>query len=116
MRDRRQIFFTAVALSAMAFARLANAFEEPITDVHVHLVALPDGKNGCILADKMLHSLIFRLEAWHLGLPIDYPERTNRLYIERLVSTLQSSQDVKQAVLLGLDGVYGPAGELDRDK
>ncbi|HVO32918.1 MAG TPA: amidohydrolase family protein [Elusimicrobiota bacterium] len=85
-----------------------------VIDAHVHLAALPDGQNGCLMSNKIKNGIVFRYLAWRLGLPMDYPAEANRLYIDRLVLALKASQDVRQAVILGMDGVYDSQGELDR--
>lgn len=85
-----------------------------IIDVHVHLAALPDGQNGCIISPKMLASPLFRFLIYRLGLPAHDPAAANRLYIEKLKTRLSESRFVQKAVLLALDGVYGADGLLDR--
>jgi predicted TIM-barrel fold metal-dependent hydrolase len=82
-------------------------------DVHVHLAALPEGANGCYISPKMLGSFLFRSLVRRFGLPLDDPPRANRLYLERLVGTLQAARFVKEAVILGIDGVYDAQGDLD---
>ena len=49
-------------------------------DVHVHLAALPDGKNGCYISEKMLKGPLFRFLAWKMGLPIQDPNACNEKY------------------------------------
>src|SRR5579864_7031761 len=92
------------------------SWADPVLDVHVHLAALPDGKNGCLMSEKMKSSPVVRFLAWELGIPLNDPARANLIYLNRLVDTLRGSQYVQQAVLLAIDGVYGPDGDLDRDK
>lgn len=85
----------------------------PVIDYHVHLAALPTGRNGCMLSPRMRRSPITKMLAWRQGLPLDDPETANRRYLERLAEELGRSERVGKAVLLGLDGVYDPAGKLD---
>lgn len=84
-----------------------------VTDVHVHLAALPTAANGCRLSPRMLRSPLLKLIAWQQGLPLDDPDAANRRYLERLSAELAGSQRVQKAVLLGMDGVYGADGRLD---
>ncbi|MGH7771532.1 MAG: amidohydrolase family protein, partial [Candidatus Binatia bacterium] len=86
---------------------------ERIIDVHVHLAALPDGDNGCYISPKMMRSAQFRYLAWKQGLDFNQPALANSTYVERLLSELGRSKKVGKAVLLGMDGVYDEAGELD---
>lgn len=84
-----------------------------LVDVHCHLAALPTASNGCLLSKKMLSGPLVRLTARLEGYPLDQPERTNALYLERLLSRLAASRRVSRAVLLALDGAYDASGRLD---
>lgn len=85
-------------------------------DCHVHLAALPEGDNGCFISAKMLKSLLFRFLLWKHRLPQSDPSRANQKYLDDLLAELRGSQRVRQAVLLGMDGVYGSDGQLDRSQ
>jgi uncharacterized protein len=87
--------------------------EKTLTDVHVHLAALPDGRNGCFISKKFLKSPILRFVAWRMGVDVNDPEQANRVYLERLLRDLTASTRVARAVILGLDGVYGSDGRLN---
>ena len=84
-----------------------------LIDVHCHLAALPTPSNGCLMARRMLEGPLLRATAWAEGFPLDDPERTNALYLERLLARLRASTRVSRAVLLALDGAYGADGRLD---
>lgn len=84
-----------------------------LTDVHVHLAALPTPANGCRLSPRMRRSPLSRFLAWHQGLPLDDPDTANRRYVEKLEQELKASRKVGRAVLLAMDGVYDAAGRLD---
>ena len=85
-----------------------------MTDIHVHLVALPDGDNGCYISPRMLKRPLSRFLAWKFGVDLRKPREANALYIERLLGELARSVRVKKAVLLAMDGVYDAGGNLDR--
>lgn len=85
-------------------------------DAHCHLAALPTPQNGCRLSNRMRQGLLARLISWEQGLPLDDPETTNRLYLERLVAELSRSRRVSGAVLLAMDGVYDADGRLDETR
>jgi len=87
-----------------------------VTDVHVHLAALPTKANGCLLSKRMRKSAITHLVAWSQGLPLDDAETANARYLERLSAELGRSKVVKKAVLLAMDGVYDASGRLDEAK
>jgi uncharacterized protein len=84
-----------------------------LTDVHVHLAALPDGDNGCIISPRMLRRPVARFLAWKFGVDLGRPAEANEFYVERLHRELNGSKRVKKAVLLGMDGVYDENGCLD---
>ncbi|MBI3548635.1 MAG: amidohydrolase family protein [Elusimicrobia bacterium] len=84
-----------------------------LTDVHVHLAALPTKSNGCLVSKKTLNGPLGRFIAWKLGLPVDKPEEANRIYLDKLDAELGRSTFVTKSVLLGMDGVYDSGGRLD---
>ncbi len=86
---------------------------KPLIDCHVHLAALPEGNNGCIISAKMLKSPLFRFLLWKHQLSPANPADANRKYIQDLLSELQASQYVDKAVLLGMDGVYTNEGRIN---
>jgi uncharacterized protein len=86
-----------------------------LVDCHVHLAAVPEGDNGCYISPKMLRSPLFRLLMWQQALSPDRPGEANRKYVDNLLTELRASLHVRQAVLLGMDGVYDETGRLDRN-
>ena len=93
------------------------AAQQPkIIDCHVHLAALPDGRNGCHISRRMLHSPLFRFLLWKHDLEVTDPANSNQKYVNQLLDELARSQYVGKAILLGMDGVYGQDGKLDQDK
>jgi len=85
-----------------------------LIDCHVHLAALPDGDNGCYISAKMLKSALFRFLLWKHQLSPAHPKEANRKYLDDLLIELRESRHVQKAVLLGMDGVYGTDGRLDK--
>ncbi|HET7909660.1 MAG TPA: amidohydrolase family protein [Nitrospira sp.] len=88
--------------------------DKQLIDCHVHLAALPEGDNGCYISPKMLKSPLFRFLLWKHGLPLNNPRLANQKYVDDLLGELRASRHVRQAVLLGMDGVYDSSGRLDR--
>lgn len=84
-----------------------------LIDCHVHLAALPDEGNGCYISPRMLKSPLFRFLLWKHDLSAQFPRQANRKYIDDLLNELRASRLVRQAVLLGMDGVYDKNGRLD---
>lgn len=84
-------------------------------DAHVHLAAFPTATNGCLMSEKMIDSFIFRMIYRKLGIDPRKPEESNRIYLEKLLKNLSESRFVKQAVILGMDGVYDDQGVLNKE-
>jgi uncharacterized protein len=83
-----------------------------LTDCHVHLAAIPDGRNGCHISARMLGGPLFRFLLWKHDLNRNDPAACNQQYIDQLLQELRESQYVGKAVLLGMDGVYDQNGYL----
>jgi predicted TIM-barrel fold metal-dependent hydrolase len=64
----------------------------------------------------MLNSSLFRFLLWKHDLPLNDPAQANRKYVDDLLAELRSSRHVRQAVLLGMDGVYDQTGRLLRQQ
>lgn len=88
--------------------------EKSLIDCHVHLAALPDGDNGCLISPNLLRSPLFRFLLWKHDLSPVHPRETNRKYLEHLLTELRASQHVSKAVLLGMDGCYDQNGLLNQ--
>lgn len=93
---------------------MTNPVTKSLIDCHVHLAALPDGDNGCYISPKMLKSPLFRFLLWKHGLSPDQPREANQKYLADLLTELKASRHVRQAVLLGMDGVYDQNGRLNQ--
>jgi hypothetical protein len=90
--------------------------DKNLVDCHVHLAALPEGSNGCYISPHMLRSPLFRFLLWKHGFSQDGPGGANQKYVDDLLKELRGSRHVRQAVLLGMDGVYDQAGQLAREE
>lgn len=90
-----------------------NPSPRTLIDCHVHLAALPEGKNGCFISDKMLRSPLFKFLLWKHQLSVNDPASANRKYLQDLLQELRASRFVGKAVLLGMDGVYSGNGQLN---
>ncbi len=82
-------------------------------DCHVHLAALPERDNGCLMSSKMLESPLVKFLMWKDGLSPKNPSQANRQYIQNFLGEIRKSQYVGQAVLLAIDGVYNSDGRLN---
>lgn len=87
-----------------------------LIDVHVHIAAFPNGKNGCCMSPGFQKGVLVRLVKWKLGLKGNAPDEINEFYVDRLLSDLKSSRFVAKVVVLALDGVYDESGNFDVNK
>lgn len=85
-----------------------------LIDCHVHLAALPEGNNGCMISSRMLKSPLFRFLLWKHQLSPSNPASANHKYLHDLLRELRASRHVGKAVLLGMDGVYTKDGRLNQ--
>jgi predicted TIM-barrel fold metal-dependent hydrolase len=92
---------------------LTDVPKKSLIDCHVHLAALPEGNNGCLISSSMLKSPLFRFLLWKHQLSPKNPGAANRKYIQDLLGELRASCHVQQAVLLGMDGVYTNEGRMN---
>lgn len=92
----------------------SKSLPKSLIDCHVHLAALPEGNNGCIISSRMLKSALFRFLLWKHQLSPTNPAAANHKYVLDLLRELRSSQHVGKAVLLGMDGVYTKVGRLNQ--
>jgi hypothetical protein len=92
---------------------LTDIPKKSLIDCHVHLAALPEGNNGCMISSSMLKSPLFRFLLWKHQLSPKDPGAANRKYIQDLLGELRASRHIQQAVLLGMDGVYTHEGRIN---
>ena len=93
---------------------IADVPKKSLIDCHVHLAALPEGNNGCLISSAMLKSPLFRFLLWKHQLSPNDPAAANQKYIQDLLQELRASLYVQQAVLLGMDGVYTNEGRMNQ--
>ncbi len=86
-------------------------------DMHAHVAGIGAGGSGCFISEKMRKNIRFPFFLRAMGVTVAELERDgDALLIERLVQRIRDSRRVGQAVILALDGIVGPDGELDRQR
>ena len=98
---------------------ITHLTKQSLIDCHVHLAALPEGNNGCLISSTMLKSPYYPLPhnlflLWKHQLSPNDPAAANQKYIQDLLQELRASLHVQQAVLLGMDGVYTNEGRMNQ--
>lgn len=87
------------------------------TDLHVHLAGVGTGESGCWLSPSFTARWSFRiLRRWYGITAAQMRESVDQEWAEAVARRVRESTELDRAVALGFDGVYGPDGELDRER
>ncbi|HEX2190642.1 MAG TPA: amidohydrolase family protein [Longimicrobiaceae bacterium] len=85
-------------------------------DVHAHLAGVGTGGSGCWLSPRFQARYTFRiLRRWYGIGDAQMRESADQEWAAALAERVRTSE-LDRAVALGFDGVYGPDGELDRER
>lgn len=85
-----------------------------IIDMHCHAAGIGGGGSGCFVSKKLMNNWRFGLYLRSFGVSRgELLKKGDNLLADRLAESLARSKYVKKAVLLAMDGVIGPDGELD---
>lgn len=121
-RRRRAVF---VALAVVVFAwgclpakpyRKVQQIPVGIVDMHCHIAGIGAG-SGCFVSPKLRNNWRFKVYLHSFGVSRkELLERGDRLVGDRISQSLAQSKYVCKAVLLALDAVVGPDGQLDTNR
>ena len=86
-------------------------------DLHVHTAGLGYGDSGAFINEAMRSSIRFPIYLAAMGVTqTELETHGDALVITRIAEAVRSSRRVGQAVLLAMDGVIDPSGELDAER
>lgn len=89
----------------------------PIIDMHCHTAGLGADGSGCFVSPAMASSFRFGIYLKAFGTSREeLLEKGDRILVDRIAAQVAGSTNVTAAVVLALDGVAGPDGELDRSR
>ncbi len=92
-----------------------NVPKTTIIDIHCHTAGIGAGGSGCFISPAMRKSLRYKFFIKAFGVTQgELEQQGDRLIMERLSRSLTASRAVEKAVVLAMDGIIGPDGELDR--
>jgi predicted TIM-barrel fold metal-dependent hydrolase len=125
-RRLRKLLLGVTALVALSLLLRAAHFDGPILpreapprggilDIHCHTAGLGGGSSGCFVSAALRAS--YKLRAYLAAVSVseeELEEHGDQLVIRRIAAGIAASSMVSAAVVLALDGVVGPDGELDR--
>jgi hypothetical protein len=122
--SKKTLFARAALAVALLAAAYAAAYKGPylpvrgapagITDMHCHIAGIGAGGSGAIVSERLRSSSRFALYLRAFGVtPADLQKHGDTLLPDRVAKLAAQSRFVDKVVILALDGVIGPAGELD---
>ena len=88
-----------------------------IVDMHCHIAGIGAGDSGCFVSPRMLNNWRFNIDLHSFGVTRkELSAQGDRVVADRISESVSHSTYVSQAVLLALDGVIGPDGQLDTNR
>jgi hypothetical protein len=129
LQRRRRIrpavsLFSAVALPSCSLAAVGvppAASDRPpapvVIDLHCHTAGLGAGGSGCFVSPALRQSWKLKFYLRGFGVTTEEIEREgDAIVVKRIAERLAGSRHVDEAVVLALDGVIRPDGQLDRER
>jgi uncharacterized protein len=121
---RRKICFVGILALAFVWMCLsARPFRpvEPvpvgIVDMHCHIAGIGAGGSGCFVSPRLQKNWRFNVFLHSFGVTKkELLERGDSLVADRISASVAQSKYVSKVVLLALDGVIGPNGQLDTNQ
>lgn len=85
--------------------------------MHCHIAGIGAGGSGCFVSPRLRNNFRFKIYLRSFGVSEkQLTEQGDGLVADRISESLAQSKYVHKAVLLALDGVVGPDGNLDTNK
>jgi predicted TIM-barrel fold metal-dependent hydrolase len=101
------------ALPARPF-RPVEPLPAKIVDMHCHIAGIGAGGSGCFVSPRLRNNWRFHIYLRAFGVSQkEVLEKGDSLIADRISESVTQSKYVSQVVLLALDGVIGPDGQLD---
>ena len=111
---------TVVFIWTFLPARLYRPMEpipSDIVDMHCHIAGIGAGGSGCFVSPRMRNNWRFNIYLHSFGVTQkELSDKGDRIVADRISESLANSKYVRKAVLLALDGVIGPNGQLDTNR
>lgn len=90
---------------------------KPITDSHLHVAGIGAGNSGCFVGKQISESYKFGIYLKAFGVSKEELEvHGDELLVWRVSNAISESKYVKKAVVLAMDGIIDPSGELDTER
>jgi len=124
VRRRRKILLVATLAIVFVWAILPARPYRPveplpagIVDMHCHIAGLGAGGSGCFVSPRLINNWRFNIYLRSFGVTKkEMLAYGDTLVADRISESVARSKYVSKVVLLALDGVIGPDGQLDTNK
>ena len=91
--------------------------DRPVIDLHCHVAGVGAGDSGCFISPALRGNFRFGIYLKGFGVTQQELEKQgDQLVIDHIAERITASEQVDQAVVLAIDGVYDRNGELDRTR
>lgn len=110
------IILLETCLPARPF-RPVEPIPDGIVDMHCHIAGIGAGGSGCFVSPRLRNNWRFNIYLRSFGVTHkEMAEKGDDIVADRISESLAKSKNVSKAVLLALDGVVGPDGQLDTNR
>jgi uncharacterized protein len=88
-----------------------------IVDMHCHIAGIGAGGSGCFVSEKLKRNWRFKVYLRSFGVTRrEVEQHGDAIVADRISESIATSKYVSRAVLLAIDGVVGPNGQLDTNR
>src|SRR5580698_7242923 len=88
-----------------------------IVDMHCHIAGIGAGGSGCFVSAKLRNNWRFKVYMRSFGVSLkEIEEKGDGVVADRISETVAKRGYVSKVVLLAMDGVVGPNGQLDTNR
>jgi len=92
----------------------SNLSKQNVVDMHVHVAGVGAGESGCYVSDSLRRNWRYKSYLKAFGVSEkELVEEGDAIVFKKISDQIANSQQVSAAVVLALDGVVSPSGELD---
>jgi len=110
------VVFTWACLPARPF-RPVEPLPDRIVDMHCHIAGLGAGGSGCFVSPRLVNNWRFNIYLRSFGVTHkEMLEKGDTIVADRISESVAQSKYVSKVVLLALDGVIGPNGQIDTNR
>ena len=88
-----------------------------VLDMHCHTAGIGAGGSGCFISERLKRSWKFGIYLKSFGITRkDLTTKGDAVVLDSISNQIAQSRYVGAAIVLALDGVVNPSGEMDRER